>query len=89
MRRAPLAWQRAAKRGGSQGTRLAGRRLQRLRRRHLHRTGSKCEDCGNAYISALLQLHHRNGNVEDNSDANIVVLCSGCHRLATDPPFGA
>jgi hypothetical protein len=60
--------------------RLKGSRRQRLRRRHLYRTRNRCEDCGEQHEPGELHLHHRNGRADDDSDANLVVLCIACHR---------
>jgi 5-methylcytosine-specific restriction endonuclease McrA len=36
-----------------------------------------CEDCGQQY--GELQIHHKDGNPNNNHIDNLVVLCKGCH----------
>lgn len=36
-----------------------------------------CEDCGQQY--AFLQVHHIDGNPNNNHVDNLLVLCGGCH----------
>ena len=43
-----------------------------------------CERCGFiASDECQMDIHHRNGNPNDNRDNNHEVLCSNCHRLVT------
>lgn len=44
----------------------------------LKRDNYKCQSC---YHSSYLQIHHIDGNEENNSEDNLIVLCRGCHRL--------
>ncbi len=44
--------------------------------------GSKCTECGISSWngkSLTLELEHRNGNSEDNSEENVCLLCPNCH----------
>lgn len=36
-----------------------------------------CEDCGQQYAS--LEIHHKDGNPNNNHVDNLLVLCNGCH----------
>lgn len=38
-----------------------------------------CADCGQP---KPLQVHHRDGNTQNNARTNLVGLCSTCHRAA-------
>ena len=42
----------------------------------------QCQNCGVSLISNknLLHVHHKNGEKSDNSDNNLIALCSDCHR---------
>jgi hypothetical protein len=43
-----------------------------------------CERVGCAYGAdhqVLLDLHHRDGNPDNNDPANLMTLCAFCHRL--------
>lgn len=41
--------------------------------------GYRCESCGRNPEAQFLNVHHVNGQKNDNSDANLRVLCLGCH----------
>lgn len=46
--------------------------------------GKVCEFCGFIPVnSCQLDIDHKNGNKEDNSEANLQTLCANCHRLKT------
>ena len=44
----------------------------------------RCEKCGNSFWlnkPIPLELHHKNGNHNDNSFENLQVLCPNCHSI--------
>jgi len=54
-------------------------------RKHLKRTGrfEKCEICGRPEVKirvSNLHIHHKDGNRENNSLANLMVVCASCHK---------
>lgn len=59
-------------------------------RRYLIRTrGHKCEGCGTEKWLKQpipLDLHHKNGDNQDNELNNVILLCLNCHGLT--PNFG-
>ncbi len=44
--------------------------------------GYRCEECNRTPEARFLHVHHINGQKNDNSDANLRVLCMGCHAAA-------
>ena len=45
---------------------------------------TKCENCGFiAMHSCQLDIHHIDGNHDNNDKNNLQVLCANCHRLVT------
>lgn len=42
----------------------------------------KCSKCGTT--SGQLDIHHKNGNREDNSRSNLTYMCRSCHRSKHD-----
>jgi 5-methylcytosine-specific restriction endonuclease McrA len=64
---------------GLTGSRPDTPEIRRLRRRVIKRDGRKCVQCGSR---ELLEVHHRNGNANDNRQSNLVTLCRGCHQEA-------
>jgi len=46
-----------------------------IRRKILKRDGYKCQNCGHDY----LDIHYRDGNVENKDLENLIVLCRQCH----------
>jgi hypothetical protein len=54
------------------------------------RVGWRCRKCertlSDPSLRRFLHVHHRNGNRQDNRDANLVALCIGCH--AEEPMHG-
>jgi 5-methylcytosine-specific restriction endonuclease McrA len=58
-----------------------------IRPRILARANDKCEECGVSNGSALLKgthkvvltLHHKDGQLIDHSDSNLIALCQKCH----------
>lgn len=58
----------------------------------LQKSNFKCERCGwgeiNPYTNKVpLQIHHMDGNSENNSENNLQVLCPNCHSLTEN--FGS
>jgi len=52
-----------------------------LRKITLKRCGSKCVHCGyNEHVSCL-DVHHMDGNPNNNNENNVVLLCVMCHRM--------
>jgi len=46
------------------------------------RTGkvkSKCKKCGIEFRGRKMHIHHINRNRDDNSEINLIILCSKCH----------
>ena len=44
----------------------------------------KCEKCG---LTSCLELHHKDGNHENNHEENFQVLCNECHKKETGNCF--
>jgi len=42
--------------------------------------GKRCHSCGKSEAFERLDVHHINGDKEDNRLQNITVLCKECHR---------
>jgi len=43
-----------------------------------------CELCGfKPTMSCQLDLHHRDGNSQNNIESNYATVCANCHRLLT------
>ena len=42
---------------------------------------ARCEKCGRAALDTKLNLHHRDGNSENNSYKNIAIYCENLHNL--------
>jgi cytochrome c553 len=46
--------------------------------------GEVCEFCGFIPVNPCqLDVDHKNGDKEDNSETNLQTLCANCHRLKT------
>ncbi len=43
----------------------------------------KCSLCGYHYDEKLLEVHHINGNRNNNRLENLIILCTWCHRVVT------
>ena len=57
----------------------SAREYQRLRRRLLNERGWRCAECGRA---GRLELHHVNGDRDDDRPGNLRILCRPCHFTA-------
>lgn len=58
------------------------RSVRRSQRRYQHLKGDQCERCG--FLPehpCQLDVHHRDGDHENNAPANLETLCANCHRL--------
>jgi hypothetical protein len=42
---------------------------------------ARCEKCGRTALDTKLNLHHRDGNSENNSYKNIAIYCDNHHNL--------
>ena len=56
--------------------------------RLLQKCNYKCEKCGwgelNTFTNKVpLQIHHIDGNSENNTESNLQVLCPNCHSLTS------
>lgn len=65
---------------------------QFVRNYMLAKCGYKCEKCGWGEINTFtgkspLQIHHLDGNSENNTEENLQVLCPNCHSLTEN--FGS
>ena len=57
-----------------------------LRKYLLEKTNYKCEKCGCDWInpysnSTILEIHHIDGNRQNNLEDNLQVLCPNCHAM--------
>ena len=54
----------------------------------LERDAWTCGDCGRK--GARFEVHHVDGNRENNAIENLITLCRGCHQLRhyRPPPAG-
>lgn len=53
------------------------------RRRALREHGECCNSCGYVVCSSMLDVHHKDGNRDNNNLENLEVLCVWCHALET------
>jgi 5-methylcytosine-specific restriction endonuclease McrA len=60
--------------------RLDSRRYDTLRNWVLHRDGWRCQSCG---TMSNLEVHHKEfrSQAGDDSEENLITLCSTCHAL--------
>ncbi len=42
---------------------------------------AKCDRCEKTALDTKLDLHHKDGNSENNSYKNIVIYCENCHKI--------
>ena len=60
--------------------RVKRQNLQRLALKLKSERGMQCEVCGSTSVtSRTLHMHHINADPNDNSDDNLILLCSKCH----------
>lgn len=55
-----------------------------LKKKLLETRGNFCENCGNSTwmnVPIPLEIHHKNGNYQDNTFDNLILLCPNCHAL--------
>jgi len=45
---------------------------------------ARCEKCGITALGIKLNLHHRDGNSENNSYKNIAIYCDNHHNLVEE-----
>lgn len=51
--------------------------------------GELCESCGFVPVHRVqLDLHHRDGDPDNNDPSNLQTLCANCHRLVTQMERG-
>ena len=65
---------------------------QNIRRYLFEKHNNKCEKCGWGEVNLFtgkvpLQIHHIDGNSENNIEENLQVLCPNCHSLTEN--FGS
>lgn len=78
MKRTPLKKVSEKKRKGF--TLLQIPNWKQIRKHILERDNYACRICFRDGGEVVLQVHHINGNREDNEDSNLVTLCKGHHR---------
>jgi hypothetical protein len=50
--------------------------------KHKKNNKKRCGFCGHIGVPASLEIHHIDGNHENNNPDNLLVLCVNCHREA-------
>jgi DNA-directed RNA polymerase subunit L len=65
---------------------LSGRLTNKLKKALILLRGNHCEKCGWSEIHPItgntpIQLHHKDGNHENNVQENLELLCPNCHSL--------
>ena len=51
---------------------------------HARYKGDRCEICEFVAINECqLDVHHRDGNHDNNAETNLQTLCANCHRLVS------
>ncbi len=49
----------------------------------LRHYGIKCQSCGYSKDERLIEVHHKDGNRQNNDVTNLAVLCFWCHKCIT------
>jgi len=57
--------------------------LSKYQDRAYKRYGEVCNKCGYSENKSALQVHHIDGNRENNKIENLEVLCANCHAVET------
>src|SRR4051794_28520927 len=59
-----------------------------LKKRLMHQTGGRCQDCGQPFPAAALQMHrldqsfaHEKSRNFGYVEENVVLLCANCHEV--------
>lgn len=60
--------------------------IKLVRQRLFESRGRKCEKCNWAEVRKHdkiipVEVHHKNGDNEDNREENLIILCPNCHSL--------
>jgi hypothetical protein len=55
----------------------------KYRQRAISHYGAKCTDCGFSEHEGMIDVHHRDGNRDNNDLENLQVLCVWCHAMKT------
>ena len=48
--------------------------------KHKKANKKRCTFCGYEGVKSALEIHHIDGNHENNDSRNLTVLCTVCHR---------
>lgn len=59
------------------------RLTKELRQRVMRGSGWKCYRCGIGINSLTGEIHHRDGNHQNNTFSNLRPVCKKCHRELT------
>lgn len=69
---------------------IAEAKTPQSRRRYLvKKRGSQCEECGLSEwrgVKLSVQMHHIDGNPDNNLETNLILLCPNCHSIT--PNYG-
>jgi len=57
-----------------------------LQKRLITRAGGKCENCGRGLYNQRIEIYHKNNDLADNRESNLIAVCSSCHTRLTRPP---
>lgn len=74
--------------GKETGTKKSGGFSSHLKKYLLEKHQGQCSQCGwhelNPYTNkAPLEIHHKDGNSQNNTEENLVLLCPNCHSLTS------